>query len=89
MFSLKGGTVDVTTVKINDDYSMEHVHRAGGGPWGGRRIDDSFFDMIRALIGFDVMDEFSSMHPLKNFEMRQHFEQEKQKVGINLTLFIL
>ena len=75
-----GGTVDATTVRINDDDSMEQVVRSNGGPWGGTMINERFFNMLRDLIGNDVMDEFKALYPNEEFEMRMDFEQEKQKV---------
>jgi len=79
---LTGGTVDVTTVKINADSSMEHVQKSGGGPWGGMTVNENFFTMLRELIGDRVFDEFCSEFPEEEYDCRLEFEVQKREVSI-------
>ena len=79
---LSGGTVDVTTVKINADSSMEHLQSSGGGPWGGNAVNEKFFTMIRELVGDRVFDEFCSKCPQEEYDLRLEFEGKKREVRV-------
>jgi len=84
---LPGGTIDVTTVKINEDSSMEHVQSSGGGPWGGNTVNEKFFNMLRELVGDQVFDEFCSECPMEEYESRLEFEVQKREVSLFIFIF--
>ncbi|WAR25137.1 HS12B-like protein [Mya arenaria] len=80
VIDMGGGTVDITTVRINKDGTMDHVQITGGGPWGGTRVDDKFFTLLRDLIGQKVMEEFCTKHPNDEYDLRMDFEARKREV---------
>ncbi|KAH3893825.1 hypothetical protein DPMN_017977 [Dreissena polymorpha] len=73
LVDMGGGTVDVTTVRVGKGGQLEHVQMSGGGPWGGMRIDDKFFTMLRYLIGQDVVDKFVTENEMDYFDLRMDF----------------
>ena len=84
-----GGTADITTVKVRDDLSLEHVQSSGGGPWGGVNVDDKFFTLLRELIGPEIFKEVQDSDPnwkSMEYDMRTWFESAKRKVGVNMLL---
>ncbi|KAH3893809.1 hypothetical protein DPMN_017961 [Dreissena polymorpha] len=60
---------------------MEHVQMSGGGPWGGMRIDEKFFMMLRDLIGQEVFKEFVKDNKMDYFDLQMEFEAQKRLVG--------
>ncbi|KAH3876485.1 hypothetical protein DPMN_000329 [Dreissena polymorpha] len=75
-----GGTVDVTTVRVRETETLEHVHKSGGGPCGGMKTNDEFFRMLEQIIGQDVMGEFIKENLQDYFDLKADFETAKREV---------
>lgn len=75
-----GGTVDITTVQINEDATMKQVCMSGGGPWGGMKVDEKFMMMLRDLVGQEVMKDFVENNPVDEYDLRMDFESRKREV---------
>ncbi|XP_052254863.1 heat shock 70 kDa protein 12B-like isoform X2 [Dreissena polymorpha] len=80
LVDMGGGTIDVTTVRVSERGHMEHVQMSGGGPWGGMRIDEKFFMMLRDLIGQEVFKEFVKDNKMDYFDLQMEFEAQKRLV---------
>ncbi|KAH3752684.1 hypothetical protein DPMN_034002 [Dreissena polymorpha] len=59
---------------------MEQLQMSGGGPWGGMRINEKFFILLRELIGQDVLDKFVTENEMDYFDLRMDFETQKREV---------
>ena len=87
-----GGTVDITTVKVREDLSLEHVQSSGGGPWGGFIVNEKFFILLRGLIGSEVFGELQKLQDVDTtwksieYKLRKKFESAKRKVGATMLL---
>ncbi|KAH3893771.1 hypothetical protein DPMN_017922 [Dreissena polymorpha] len=53
---------------------------SGGGPWGGMRIDDKLFMMLKDLFGQEVFEEFMRDNKMDYFDLRLEFEKQKRDV---------
>ncbi|KAH3893758.1 heat shock 70 kDa protein 12B-like isoform X2 [Dreissena polymorpha] len=76
-----GGTVDITTVKVNDDLSLKHVHKSGGGAWGGMRVNDEVLNMIMGVFGHEVFDIFQVKNKMDFIDLQMDVETQKRQVG--------
>ena len=75
-----GGTVDITTVKINDDKTMQQVYKSNGGPWGGTKVNEKFEMFLVELIGAETMKTFVEKHAIDYYDLRMDFESRKREV---------
>lgn len=82
-----GGTVDATTIQVNantDQHksisTMSQVHRSGGGLWGGMNVDQKFMQLLKGIVGEEVMQQFSQECPLDEYDLRMDFESRKREV---------
>ncbi|KAH3876586.1 heat shock 70 kDa protein 12B-like [Dreissena polymorpha] len=75
-----GGTVDITTVRVREGETLEHIHKSGGGPFGGMNINDEFFEMLVQITGQDVFEEFIMGYPVEYLDLQASFEHEKCQV---------
>jgi len=78
LFSLIGGTADLTVHKRKVDGNLEEVYVATGGAWGGVGVDRQFLIFITKLMGPDVMKEFSSTCADDLFDMYRCLETLKR-----------
>ncbi|XP_053378122.1 heat shock 70 kDa protein 12B-like [Mercenaria mercenaria] len=75
-----GGTVDITTVKINEDKTMKQVYKSCGGPWGGTRVNEKFEMFLRDLIGQETIRTFVEKHAIDYYDLRMDFESRKREM---------
>ncbi|XP_052265980.1 heat shock 70 kDa protein 12B-like [Dreissena polymorpha] len=80
LVDMGGDTVDITTVRVGERGQMEQLQMSGGGPWGGMRINEKFFILLRELIGQDVLDKFVTENEMDYFDLRMDFETQKREV---------
>ncbi|XP_052267240.1 heat shock 70 kDa protein 12B-like isoform X2 [Dreissena polymorpha] len=78
-----GGTVDITTVRVREGETLEHIHKSGGGPCGGMNVNDEFFMMLAQITGQDVFEKFRMEYRVEYFDLQASFEQEKSRVPAN------
>ncbi|XP_052269581.1 heat shock 70 kDa protein 12A-like isoform X2 [Dreissena polymorpha] len=76
-----GGTVDITTVEVNADSSLKHVHKSGGGAWGGMRVNDEVFNMLLGVFGHEIFDVFQVKNKMDFIDMQMDVETQKRQVG--------
>jgi hypothetical protein len=80
LFYLLGGTVDITTVKINVDKTMQQVNKSCGGPWGGTKVNEKFEMFLVELIGTETVKTFVEKHAIDYHDLRLDFESRKRGV---------
>ncbi|XP_006823582.1 heat shock 70 kDa protein 12A-like isoform X2 [Saccoglossus kowalevskii] len=73
-----GGTVDVTVHRINDDDSVEEIHKATGGAWGGTQVDKQFESLLVKVFGGEFIEDFKSKHPSDWLEINIDLEGKKR-----------
>ena len=98
-----GGTVDISVHQVMDNGNLKELYKASGGPWGGTRVDEAFFNMLESILGPTVLAQFKSrcdydhLHLLRDFEIKKRdISPSKDKKFIlripeclrNLTLHI-
>lgn len=75
-----GGTVDITTVEINQDRTMRQVSKACGGPLGGTKVNEKFEMYLQNLIGAETMRTFVKKHAIDYHDLRMDFEGRKREM---------
>ena len=85
IFSMKGGTADITVHQRLSDGTLEELVPASGGPWGGTSVDKKFDDFIRELLGNDVMDKFKDDSMEDFLQLFSDFEGKKRAVNAKKT----
>ncbi|XP_060563670.1 heat shock 70 kDa protein 12B-like [Ruditapes philippinarum] len=75
-----GGTVDITTVKINEDKTMQQVYKSCGGPWGGTKVNEKFEMFLAELIGRETVRTFVEKHAIDYHDLRMDFESRKREM---------
>lgn len=78
ILDLGGGTVDVTVHEIQEDGSLQEVHQATGGCWGGTTVDDEFWLLLMKVFGSDVMSEANTKYPNEILDLYLDFEMKKR-----------
>ncbi|XP_061183997.1 heat shock 70 kDa protein 12A-like [Saccostrea echinata] len=77
---LGGGTTDITLHERCKGGKLKEIHRASGGPWGGRDINEAFFSFLKELFGQDVIDKFKIDHMDDYLELEREFETKKRMI---------
>ncbi|KAL4227036.1 hypothetical protein ACF0H5_015012 [Mactra antiquata] len=75
-----GGTVDITTLNVKRDGTMQQIHMAEGGPAGGQNVDEKFFKLMAEILGEEVWSYFQSNLPYEFYEFRMSFERAKRTI---------
>ncbi|XP_033742797.1 heat shock 70 kDa protein 12B-like [Pecten maximus] len=88
VLDLGGGTADINVHQVADDGSLQELHQASGGAWGGTKVDASFIRLLCAIIGDDVMDAFRSNHPGDYIDLLREFEVKKRNVKAEMETTI-
>lgn len=78
---IEGGTTDITLHERCKGGKLREIHRATGGPWGGRDINEAFFSFLSELFGQDVMDDFKIQHMDDYLELEREFETKKRAIS--------
>ncbi|XP_060603377.1 heat shock 70 kDa protein 12B-like isoform X2 [Ruditapes philippinarum] len=73
-------TVDITTVKINEDKTIQQVYKSCGGPWGGKKINEKFEMFLVELIGAETVRAFVEKHEIDYYNLRMDFESRKREM---------
>lgn len=74
----QGGTVDISVQEKTAGGQIKHIRRAEGGPWGGTRVDDNFFEWLSRTFGKSTIDKFKMEYMSDYFELIQEFEIKKR-----------
>ncbi|XP_061178351.1 heat shock 70 kDa protein 12A-like [Saccostrea echinata] len=77
---LGGGTVDITAQETTQTGEMKSIYKVCGGPWGGTRVDEEFFQFLMKLFGSDVLSEFKVQCRSDYLQLLRALEITKRKV---------
>ena len=80
VFSLLGGTVDITVHRVLDDGNLKEVHHASGGAWGGTKVDEGFENLIKDILGPNTISRFNEENTGDAVDMLREFETKKRTI---------
>ena len=80
MFSLSGGTIDITAHEVLRNGTVRELIKANGGDWGGTSVDREYLDFIKCLIGTSVTRSIQESAPHIFFEIARDFENAKRTI---------
>ena len=80
MFSLSGGTIDITAHEVLRNGTVKELIKANGGDWGGTSVDREYLDFIKCLIGTSVTRSIQESAPHIFFEIARDFENAKRTI---------
>lgn len=83
VYSLVGGTIDITAHQVMEDGNVRELIKATGGNWGGTRVDEEYMNFIKCLIGETTTKELSKNAANVFFEASREFELVKRTIKPN------
>ena len=75
----------MTVHEIQADGTLQELHHASGGCWGGATVDDEFWLLLVKIFGSDVMKEANAKYPIEILDMFVDFEMKKRNFEPNQT----
>ena len=78
-----GGTADITVHQHQPNGTIEEVISPDGGPWGGKSIDDAFYNFLSEICGGNVMEELKTTELEDYVDLFQEFETKKRSIITN------
>ena len=90
----KGGTVDITVQKQNNDGTLEEILPVTGGPEGGTSVDRAFHLFLESVLGKGILEAFRNTYVedylifIREFEFkkRKSRHSQVQKIRIHIPL---
>jgi hypothetical protein len=80
-----GGTVDITTLQVNDDYTLDQVGLQAGGKFGSRILDDKFLERLhRRLREIYGWQQNASPNPVDWATIINSWEEDKRTWDFSL-----
>lgn len=76
-FVFKGGKVDFTVLEATTKNELKTLEQTSDTKCGGNLVDMCFVDILKDVVGEDVMDEFCHSFPWENIELLRNFEVKK------------
>ena len=80
IFSIVGGTLDITVHEVNEDSTLRELHMANGGAWGGTKVDISFRRLLASIVGPKAFRNFCAECRSDMVDMFRDFEGKKRSV---------
>lgn len=77
---ITGGTVDITVHEVIGETGLKEIASASGGNWGGTKVDATFEEFMKGLVGEEVYRKFSVTHRDDFLELLRTFEIKKRSV---------
>ncbi|KAJ8315857.1 hypothetical protein KUTeg_008007 [Tegillarca granosa] len=78
ILDLGGGTADFTVHEVLADGTLQELHQASGGYWGGTTVDKKFLSVMKSVFGDDTIRQFRNQHPRDMLELQTDFEIKKR-----------
>jgi hypothetical protein len=75
-----GGTADITVHQRQLNGTIQEAIPPDGGPWGGKSIDDAFYNFLSEICGGNVMEELTTTEPEDYVDMFREFETKKRSI---------
>ncbi|XP_053389873.1 heat shock 70 kDa protein 12A-like [Mercenaria mercenaria] len=77
---LGGGTVDVSVHGMSPDGTLNELHKASGGPWGGTNVDDNYIAWLAQIFGHRAVERFQTEDMASFFDLLRELETNKRSV---------
>lgn len=77
---LGGGTADITVHEKLAGGTLQELHKASGGPWGGMYVDNNYLAWLEKLFGNVAMDRFKKEDMADYFDLIREFETNKRSI---------
>ena len=77
-----GGTVDITAHKVLRGGYVKEILQPCGGPWGGVQIDNAFEELLKEVLGVDVVEGLQDDSKLW-LKLTLSFELHKRSIDSN------
>ena len=78
VYTILGGTVDVTIHEVIKGNKLKELHAATGGAWGGKNVDKNFLEFISQLAGPEEFNSYSSEYKTDYLQLLEDFEMKKR-----------
>lgn len=75
---LGGGTVDITANEVMATGQIKEIHSASGGPWGGNMINTKMWNLLREIIGIEVLSIFALKNREDYLDLVRDIERQKR-----------
>ena len=75
----------MTVHEVQDNGTLEEIHKANGGNWGGTKVDSSFRSLLASIVGEDVFKTFTTDHKYDYLELMTNFEVKKRTIDPKLS----
>ena len=83
VIDLGGGTADITVHQRQLNGTIQEVIAPDGGPWGGKSIDDAFYNFLSEICGGNVMEELKTTELEDYVDLFREFETKKRSIKTN------
>ena len=71
--------------EVQDNGTLNELHKANGGNWGGTKVDSSFRNLLASIVGEDVIEAFTTDHKYDYLELLRDFEIKKRTIHPHVT----
>lgn len=76
-----GGTIDITVHEVEHTKTLKELHKANGGDWGGKKVNEAFEQLFAAILGPDVYEVMQFKHRDDYQELIREIETKKRIVS--------
>lgn len=80
VIDLGGGTADITVHQRQSDGSLHEVMPPSGGPWGGKSIDEAFYNFLVNICSKQVMEGLKQGELEDYVDLFEEFETKKRSI---------
>lgn len=80
IIDLGGGTADITVHMRQVDGTLEELHKASGGAWGGMKVDEEFTQLLIKLVGAPVFKKFCEENKEDHLDFQRELEVKKRTI---------
>ncbi|XP_069102440.1 heat shock 70 kDa protein 12B-like isoform X2 [Argopecten irradians] len=73
-----GGTIDITVHEVASGGSLKEIYEANGGDWGGTKVDESFENLLKTIVGEPAFSHFKANDVPSVIDLQRNFEVKKR-----------
>ncbi|KAJ8314315.1 hypothetical protein KUTeg_008876 [Tegillarca granosa] len=77
------GTVDVTVYEVQKDDTLNEIHAASGGAWGGENVNKAFMNIWQSILGKEKYKKFLTDYQDDVIFFRNGFESLKRQTNLH------
>lgn len=78
---MKGKTVDIIIYQKQSNETYEELHQPTGGPWGGTKVNEAFYQMIIKIVGASCFQKFKDDFKADDQDIHRDLEMKKRKIN--------